>query len=278
VVTNHPSHDPDIQHLPFFAISPKFFSNLYSSYYRRILPLDCGARFFIPLQHKLFFVVMAFARFNLYRRSYDWMVSQISQKRRARGGRWAVALEFAGVFVFWCWFGGIVLRGCGSWQKALAYILVSHVTTSPLHVQIVLSHFGMSTEDLGPLESFPGRQLRTTMDVICPDQWAFIHGGLHLQVTHHLFPRLPRHNLSKASLMAKEFAKEEGLTYVEFGFISANQEVMGVLREVAGLVSSLGQQVKLVAEVASVEAKEAVDKKIAQQYAFSRMDNASQAI
>lgn len=31
--------------------------------------------------------------------------------------------------------------------------------------QIVLSHFSRSTEDLGVLESFPHRQLRTTMDV-----------------------------------------------------------------------------------------------------------------
>lgn len=67
--------------------------------------------------------------------------------------------------------------------------------------------------------------------------------------------------------MVKEFAKEEDLTYVEFGFVSGNQQVIGVLREVAGLVD----QVKIVAKVANVEAKEAVDKKIAQQEAgFSR--------
>ncbi|KAJ3779145.1 delta 8-sphingoloid desaturase protein [Lentinula raphanica] len=271
LVTNHPSHDPDIEHLPFFAISPKFFSNLWSSYYKRVLPFDLPSKFFIRVQHKLFYVVMAFARFNLYRLSYGSILYKIFEKRRARGGRWAVGLEFIGIAFFWYWFAGIVLRGCGSWKMALAYVLVSHVATSPLHVQIVLSHFGMSTEDLGPTESFPDRQLRTTMDVTCPDDWAFIHGGLHLQVAHHLFPRLPRHNLKKASLMVKEFAKEEGLTYVEFGFVSATHEVIGVLREVAGLVNTLGQQVKLVAHVANSEAKEAVNKKIAQQeVAFAR--------
>ncbi len=139
----------------------------------------------------------------------------------------------------------------------------------------------MSTEDLGPVESFPDRQLRTTMDVECPEQWGFIHGGLHLQVAHHLFPRLPRHNLYKATRMAKEFAKGDGLTYVEFGFLTANKEVMGVLREVANMVGSLGQQVKMVAEIANAEAKEAIDKKIARQEAMftrSRTANASQAL
>lgn len=114
----------------------------------------------------------------------------------------------------------------------------------------------MSTADLGPTESFADRQLRTTTDVICPESLAFIHGGLHLQVTHHLFPRLPRHNLKKASALVKEFAKEQGLTYAEFGFVNGNKEVIGVLKSVA-------DQVKLIGKVAKAEAQEAVDKKIA---------------
>lgn len=114
----------------------------------------------------------------------------------------------------------------------------------------------MSTADLGPTESFPHRQMRTTTDVICSDSISFIHGGLHLQVTHHLFPRLPRHNLRQASELVKEFAKEQGLVYAEFGFVDGNKEVLGVLRGVA-------EQVKLIGTVAEAEAKEAVEKKIA---------------
>jgi len=132
----------------------------------------------------------------------------------------------------------------------LGYLLVSHVTASPLHVQIVLSHFSRSTDDLGPVESFPHRQLRTTTDVICSDSVAFLHGGLHLQVTHHLFPRLPRHNLRAASILAKEFAKEQGLEYAEFGFFEGNREVRGVLGEVA-------RQAKIMGMVAQQEMKNA---------------------
>jgi delta8-fatty-acid desaturase len=85
--------------------------------------------------------------------------------------------------------------------------------------QIVLSHFARSTDDLGPTESFASRQLRTTMDVICSPAIEFFHGGLNLQVTHHLFPRIPRHNLRKASLLVKEFCKEQELEYAEYGFV-----------------------------------------------------------
>lgn len=118
----------------------------------------------------------------------------------------------------------------------------------------------MSTADLGPTESFPHRQLRTTTDVICHESVGFIHGGLHLQVTHHLFPRLPRHNLKRASLLVKEFAQEQGLTYAEFGFVDGNAEVIGVLKGVA-------EQVKLMGKVAKVEIQEAIAKRSAEKKA-----------
>ncbi|KIO24699.1 hypothetical protein M407DRAFT_8823 [Tulasnella calospora MUT 4182] len=245
LVTNHPSHDPDIQHVPFFAISPVFLSNLYSSYYHRIMKIDAVARFFIPFQHKIYFLVMSLARFNLYANSYGFLAF------RARKD-WTWFLEIFCTGVYWTWFGR-ALWGTGGWKMRIAYLLISHVTPSPLHVQIVLSHFARSTTDLGPAESFVARQLRTTTDVICDDSVAFIHGGLHLQVTHHLFPRLPRHNLRAASFMVKEFAKEQGLEYAEFGFTEGNGEVLSVLKEVA-------QQARIVQMVASEEVKHAVEK------------------
>jgi len=254
LVPNHLSHDPDIQHLPFFAISPIFLQSLWSSYYKRVMTFDRFAAFFISIQHRMFYIIMAFARFNLYANSYGFLFKKAFDTRRARGGRWSWWLEIVGIVFFWCWFGA-VLKGCGSWGKALSYLLVSHAVTSPLHVQIVLSHFTMSTADLGPTESFAHRQLRTTTDVICPPSLGFVHGGLHLQVTHHLFPRLPRHNLRAASVLVKEYAKEQGLVYAEFGFVHGNGEVIGVLRGVA-------EQVKVVGMVAREEAREAVEKKL----------------
>ncbi|KAJ3552652.1 hypothetical protein NP233_g12831 [Leucocoprinus birnbaumii] len=262
LVTNHPSHDPDIEHLPFFAISPAFLTSLWSSYYKRIMHFDKFAKIVISIQHKLFYIVMAFARFNLYALSYSFLFKKAFDTKRARGGKWAFRAEICGLLVFWSWYGR-VLYGCGSWQKAVVYLLISHIVPSPLHVQIVLSHFSMSTADLGPTESFPHRQMRTTTDVICSDSIAFLHGGLHLQVTHHLFPRLPRHNLRQASALVKEFAREQGLVYAEFGFVSGNKEVLGVLRGVA-------EQVKIVGRVAGVEAREAVEKRNAGEWSVER--------
>ncbi|KAG6814089.1 hypothetical protein H0H92_003136 [Tricholoma furcatifolium] len=249
IVTNHPSHDPDIEHIPFLAISPVFLTSLWSSFYKRTMWFDPFAKIFISMQHKLFYIIMLFGRFNLCVNSYSFLFRKAFDTRRARGGRWAWTMEVIGLIFYWFWFGR-VLYGCGSWQSALAYLLP----------QIVLSHFSMSTADLGPTESFPHRQLRTTSDVICDESIGFIHGGLHLQVTHHLFPRLPRHNLKRASFLVKEFAREQGLTYAEFGFVDGNAEVIGVLRGVA-------EQVKLMGKVANAEVKEAIEKQLGEKKA-----------
>jgi delta8-fatty-acid desaturase len=82
----------------------------------------------------------------------------------------------------------------------------------------------------------------------------FLHGGLHLQVAHHLFPRLPRHNLKEASYLVKQFAEEQGLEYAEFGFLEGNGQVRDTLRGVAN-------QLRILKTVADSEIQEAIHAK-----------------
>lgn len=123
----------------------------------------------------------------------------------------------------------------------IIFVLVSHFATFPLHIQITLSHFAMSTTDLGPNESFAQKQLRTTMDVDCPAWLDWIHGGLQFQAVHHLFPRVPRHNLRTVQALVKEFCNETGIEYKCLGFVEGNREVLGRLDEVGRQVEFLRQ-------------------------------------
>ncbi|KOS16323.1 delta 8-sphingolipid desaturase [Malassezia pachydermatis] len=244
LVTNHPEHDPDIQHMPIFAISPMFLPKvpkphgdepvgLYSSYYRRSMPFDAAARWLLRFQHKLYFIIMSVARFNLYALSYSFLLL------RARRNVW-FWIELLGLISFWTWFPCYVLAPLPSWRMRIGYLLLSHIVTSPLHIQIVLSHFGQDTSDLGPQECFASRQIRTTMDVECPKSLDFFHGGLHMQVTHHLFPRMPRHNLRQArDRFIVPFCREQGLIYEEMHFTSGNRKVVRRLQDVANQVSIL---------------------------------------
>lgn len=129
------SSDPDIEHLPFLAVSTAFFNSLWSTYYKRTMLFDRFSAVLISIQHKLFYVLLAFGRFNLYANAYRFLIRQAFDTRKARGGRWSWWLEVIGVAFFWCWFGAL-LKGCGSWTNAFIYLIVSHVVTSPLHVQV----------------------------------------------------------------------------------------------------------------------------------------------
>lgn len=99
------------------------------------MAFDRFAKVLIAIQHKLFYVVMAFARFNLYANSYGFLLRKTFDTRRAKGAGWSWGLEVFGIVFYWVWFGA-VLQGCGTWKMRVAYLLVSHAVTSPLHIQV----------------------------------------------------------------------------------------------------------------------------------------------
>ncbi|EER25550.1 linoleoyl-CoA desaturase, putative [Coccidioides posadasii C735 delta SOWgp] len=232
IVTNSPEHDPDIEHMPFFAISHRFFSNLRSTYYERIMKYDLFAQFLIRYQHYLYYPILLFGRFNLYRLSWEYLL--LRQAPRRGPAWWHLWFEVVGQVFFWAWYGyGVVYLNIPDWRNRLVFILVSHMVQGPLHVQITLSHFAMSTADLGVHESFPQKMLRTTMDVDCPTWLDFFHGGLQFQVIHHLYPRIPRHNLRSAQNLVKDFCKDVDIPYAIFTFYDGNKEVIGRLSDIA---------------------------------------------
>ncbi|KAG2233526.1 delta-6-fatty acid desaturase [Thamnidium elegans] len=240
IVTNHPEHDPDIQHLPFLAITNKFFNNIYSTYYKRVIPFDAASKLFIRYQHYMYYLVLSFGRFNLHRLSFVYLFTAKNVRNRM--------LELSGITFFFIWFSAL-LSTLPSWNIRIAYIFVSYMLTFPLHVQITLSHFGMSTEDKGPNEPFPAKMLRTTMDVDCPEWLDWFHGGLQYQAVHHLFPRIPRHNLRDCVPLVRQFCDEVGLHYYMYNFSTGNGVVLGTLKSVADQVTFMKEVAKNNADI-----------------------------
>lgn len=234
LITNDPASDPDIQNVPLFATSAEYFKSLLSNYYDFTFYWDAVADFMVPYQAYTYYPIMGIARFNLYLLSW---LHVLSNKASSLGGSkawWIRPTEIAFMACYWFIFGYcLCLRTLPTWGIRVAFILMSHVITMPLHVQITLSHWGMSTSNLGESESFPQRQLRTTMDVDCPAWLDFIHGGLQFQVVHHLFPCVPRHNLRKVQSLVREFCKETEIPYSIFSFYDGNKVVLSRLDDVA---------------------------------------------
>lgn len=251
IVTNSPEHDPDIEHMPFFAVSHRFLASLTSSFYGIVMSFDAFAKAIIPYQAYLYYPVLTFGRFNLYRLSWTHLLLGLGpRKGPAWWHRW---FELAGQVFFWYWFGYLVMyKSIPTNSSRLAFLFVSHMITMPLHAQITLSHFAMSTAELGPDESFPQKMLRTTMDVACPAWLDFIHGGLQFQAIHHLFPRMPRHNLRKAQGIVMEFCEDVGIPYALYGFVDGSSQVIGRLAEVGRQAAILKKCMRVTAEKGDV--------------------------
>ncbi|KAK5692887.1 hypothetical protein LTR97_010363 [Elasticomyces elasticus] len=239
LVTNSPEHDPDIQNIPLFATSPEFLKSISSSYYGGfVFVYDAVADFTLKFQSYTYYPIMAFARFNLH--FLSWL--HLLQPSRPSMGRvwWTRPAEIISIFGYFAWYGYLVCYLCiPTWRERAIFIIVSYFCTLPLHVQITLSHWGMPTCVL-PGECFAQHQLRTTMDVDCPTWLDFFHGGLQFQAVHHLFPRMPRHNLRKAQPLVRDFCKDTGIKYTILGFTDGNKKVLSKLDEItkqAGLLA-----------------------------------------
>jgi delta8-fatty-acid desaturase len=237
LVTNMPEHDPDIQNIPMFSTTPTYMKSVLSSFYNFRFVWDGVCDLLVPYQKWWYYPIMAFARFNLYFLGWLHLCSPRAQQLGAAW--WTRPVEVAFMCCYWYIFG-YLLVWCTlpTFSDRVAFVLTSHVVTIILHIQITLSHWGMPTADLGPTESFPQHQLRTTMDVDCPRWLDWFHGGLQFQAVHHLFPRVPRHNLRKGQELVREFARKSGVKYTCLTFVDCNKAVLARLEQVSDIVKN----------------------------------------
>ena len=220
-------HDPDVQHMPFMAISERLASGkLWSTYHQKIMELDLLAKFLIPFQHYLYFPIMFFARFFLYVQSMIYLITKPAVEHRSK--------ELVGMGLFFLWVATLASYVEGPWMR-LGWVLLCHGAAGILHVQITLSHFCMDTHDNSKgdaihKESFVRSQLATSLDIECPTWMDFFHGGLQFQVIHHLFPRVPRYRLRELRPRVLELCRKHGVKYHSCGFLEGNKRTIATLR------------------------------------------------
>ena len=235
IVCNSVENDPDIQHMPSFAVSEHVIQRPYwSSFYRKWFRLDSTARVLVGYQHFLFFPLMLVARFNMYAQSWRFLLDQ-----NARTG--FRKYEMCSLIIFIWWYLGVALS-MKTWYESVAWVLISHGTTGILHIQIVVSHWAM--------EMYRGQayndgsddwyrlQLKTTLNIDCPWWMDWAHLGLQFQIEHHLFPTLPRHNLRAASKLVHAVCRQHGISYHHHSFTDALRMTIKVLSETAAMARS----------------------------------------
>jgi len=149
--------------------------------------------------------------------------------------RW---VELAGMGLYFTWLLALVYHVPSG--ERLYWALTAHAVAGVLHVQILLSHYVMPVYSGRPYndasDEWYTMQLRTCMDVQCDEKMDWFHGGLQFQIEHHIFPRLPRHNLRHAQTLIKQVCKEHGIPYREETFFQGNVTLLSTLARTASAV------------------------------------------
>ena len=236
VVCNSIENDPDIQHMPVLAVTPEITKKpFWSSYHEKVVSMDAFAQFFVGHQHWFFFIIMAVARFNLYAQSWI-LLATVALKPKNAVVMHFYYHELVCLSLFALWLTAVVCS-LPSWGESIGWVLVSHMFTCLLHLQIVISHFSMETYHGNAYndasDEWYKMQIKTSMNVSCPEWMDWFHIGLQFQIEHHLYPTLPRHNLRIAKYMVMEVCRKHGIPYEEQTFLQGVVKTFMCLRETA---------------------------------------------
>ncbi|XVE53894.1 hypothetical protein DITRI_Ditri03aG0038600 [Diplodiscus trichospermus] len=225
IACNSLDFDPDLQHMPLFMVSSKFFYSLTSYFYERKMNFDSVTRFLVSYQHWTYYPVMCFARINLFAQSLLLLLSKRKVPNRGQ--------EILGILVFWIWYP-LLVSCLPNWGERVMFVVASFAVTGIQHIQFCLNHFSSSVY-VGPPSgnTWFEKQTDGTLNILCSSWMDWFYGGLQFQIEHHLFPRLPRCHLRKISPFVKELCKKHNLAYNCASFWKANAMTIGTLRSAA---------------------------------------------
>lgn len=212
--------DPDVR-IPFLAYSEsqirqkKGVSRLmarYQAFYW--LPLMAISAISVKMNHQMNAVRMLFKRQNA---AY-------------------YLLEVVLMAISWTAYFGILFWLMGP-LKAFVFFGVHYLFTG-LYMGTIFAtnHKGMPLLNGKERPDFLRMQVLTARNVkgsLLVDFWT---GGLDYQIEHHLFPTMPRNNLSKAKKIVETFCKNAGVDYYETGFFHSYVEILRHFRAVSAVL------------------------------------------
>ena len=115
--------------------------------------------------------------------------------------------------------------------KAVAFIVIQQAVFSVyLGCSFAPNHKGMPIVDPELRMSFVRRQVITSRNVAGGWFTNVALGGLNFQIEHHLFPSMPRPNLSRAQSIVKAFCLDNDLSYCEDSLTGSYRQTIRSLR------------------------------------------------
>ncbi len=113
----------------------------------------------------------------------------------------------------------------GGWGIAL-YVPYSWIAGVYLNLIFAGNHYDRPAWDEPPALDFAARQILTTTNYSGGALVRALCGGLESHIEHHLFPKMPRSHLRRASPAVRRYCEARGMTYVERSFGDAVRSVI----------------------------------------------------
>eukprot|EP00842_Homolaphlyctis_polyrhiza_P007112 jgi/Hompol1/990/HPOL_004455-RA len=215
--TNIHSMDPDIDTLPYLAWSEHALEGFAGMSDEQL------AEALVKNQAILFFPILSFARFAWATQSLLWNTTS----PKSRPFPTTSGLERVTIAIHYAWLFGAAFYFCPPLLAILWISLGQTLCGFMLASVFTLNHNGMpvySVKDSLPMDFYEisivtGRNVEPTHF----NNW--FTGGLNFQIEHHMFPFVPRHNLSKIAPTVVEISKRYNIPYHSTSFGSGMREV-----------------------------------------------------
>jgi fatty acid desaturase len=179
------------------------------------------------IQHQVALIVPIFCLefFSMHQQSIDYVFRGRPGTVRGEGALLAVhfAVYYLALFA--------LLGPAG----AIVFALVNHLVTGLYLASIFApNHKGMPrlAADDPPL-GFLRQQTITARNVRGGALVDLLYGGLNYQIEHHLFPTMPRNNLSRVQPVVRAFCEARGIAYCDTNVIQAWREILGHFTQVS---------------------------------------------
>jgi len=219
--------DPDIDTMPLLAWSQKMARGA----------VDAGpiGRFFIKHQAFLYFPILLIARISWLMQSFTFVFrfqspwnQEFKHDEPLRLGIW----EHIGLLAYYGWNLALMVLYMTPVQSVIFFLASQMMCGLMLAISFGLGHNGMATYDADKTPEYYEWQITTTRNVHGSWVVGWFMGGLHLQVEHHLFPDIPRHNLGKLRSMVEPLCAKHGIKYTSTSMWTGTKDVLNHLAEV----------------------------------------------
>jgi fatty acid desaturase len=181
------------------------------------------ARFMVQLQ-AVFFIPL----FMLYPISMRFdSIRYILQNRY----RYRIVEAFTLVAYFPLYFL-LLYFSMGFWQSLLIAALHQSLFGLYLSSVFVPNHIGMPVLAPDANEDFVRHQVLTSRNIKGARIVNYLFGGLNYQIEHHLFPRMPRNRLRKASKIVQAFLQERSIHYCQAGIFQSYRSILSYLHQI----------------------------------------------